>query len=199
MSSSVKVSHIVSSRYALALIDLAGDREASEAVEHDLRNIIAVLNESPELTTFIESPSTTRAQVEKMVELLGAQIKAHKLTVNFLKVLVANRRLPGLKAITQATLAEFGKRRGEVNIEVKTAQDLGKEQIAALQESFSKNLGRKVAIRALVEPSILGGMIVTVGSQMIDDSVARKIQRLKTAMSGKANQNTDDTTKAREA
>ena len=92
--------------------------------------------------------------------------------------------------IISTVRTELSKRRGEITVKVETAQDLTPAQLKALQEALAKGVGAKISIQAKVEPSIMGGMIVTVGSQMIDDSVRHKLERLKAAMAKQANENT---------
>lgn len=192
VTSAAKVSHSISARYAKALIDLASESGDTPKIERDLQAVIAILAESSPLKGLVVSPATTRRQAEKIMNILCDEIKAHGLTGNFLNLLIEKRRLPALEAISRAALREIARRRGEMNVEVKVAQDLTDEQRNALQDALSKNLGRKVAVNAKVEPDLLGGMIVTMGSKMIDDSVASKLRRLQSALEGKANQNIDE-------
>lgn len=195
MPSATKVSSAVTSRYALALIELATQLNKMEKVEQDLDAMRAMIAASPELAQVVHSPSLSRKKQESAVGALAEKTKFDPLTKNFLGVLVHNRRLYAFEAITEAVKAELSRRRGEIAVEVKTAQDLSPEQIKALQKAISQSVGREISLKAKVEPSILGGLIVTVGSKMIDDSVAHKLERLKAAMSRQSNQNVNENTK----
>ncbi len=186
---SAKASHAVTSRYALALIELAQESNRIQQVERDLNELGAMIAASADLTTVISSPSLSRDQQAKAIMAIADKAKFDGLTRNFLGVLVKNRRLGAVQGITEAFRTELSRRRGEVAVEVQTAQDMSTSQFEALQRAIAKGLGRDVALKAKVEPSILGGMIVTIGSKMIDDSVARKLERLKAAMSRQSNQN----------
>ncbi|HQX26567.1 MAG TPA: F0F1 ATP synthase subunit delta [Alphaproteobacteria bacterium] len=186
---SAKASHAVTSRYALALIELAQESNRIQQVERDLNELGAMIAASADLTTVISSPSLSRDQQAKAIMAIADKAKFDGLTRNFLGVLVKNRRLGAVQGITEAFRTELSRRRGEVAVEVQTAQDMSASQFEALQRAIAKGLGRDVALKAKVEPSILGGMIVTIGSKMIDDSVARKLERLKAAMSRQSNQN----------
>ena len=186
---SAKASHAVTSRYALALIELAQESNRIQQVERDLNELGAMIAASADLTTVISSPSLSRDQQAKAIMAIADKAKFDGLTRNFLGVLVKNRRLGAVQGITEAFRTELSRRRGEVAVEVQTAQDMSASQLESLQRAIAKGLGRDVALKAKVEPSILGGMIVTIGSKMIDDSVARKLERLKAAMSRQSNQN----------
>lgn len=186
---SAKASHAVTSRYALALIELAQESNKIEKVERDLNELAAMISASGDLATVISSPSLSSDQQAKAMMAIAEKAKFEGLTRNFLGVLVKNRRLAAVQGIVEAFRTELSRRRGEVAVEVQTAQDMSASQFEALQRAIAKGLGRDVALKAKVEPSILGGMIVTIGSKMIDDSVARKLERLKAAMSRQSNQN----------
>lgn len=186
---SAKASHAVTSRYALALIELAQESNRIQQVERDLNELGAMIAASADLTTVISSPSLSRDQQAKAIMAIADKAKFDGLTRNFLGILVKNRRLGAVQGISEAFRTELSRRRGEVAVEVQTAQDMSASQLESLQRAIAKGLGRDVALKAKVEPSILGGMIVTIGSKMIDDSVARKLERLKAAMSRQSNQN----------
>jgi len=113
------------------------------------------------------------------------------LTTNFLKTLVANRRLNILESVLAAFQQEVSKRRGGIAVTVEAAQDLTAAQIKKLQDILKKETGADIALHTKVTPEILGGMVVTVGSHMIDDSVQRKLERLKVSLSSSANENTN--------
>lgn len=115
---------------------------------------------------------------------LGEKAGFQDITRKFIGVLVQNRRLYALEGILSAFRADLARRRGEVSVSVEVAQDLSEKQKKELQSALSKAVGAEVSVRVVVEPDILGGMIVTVGSRMIDDSVRRKLERLKAAVGG---------------
>ena len=188
--SATKASHAVTSRYALALIELALESNKIEKVERDLADLSAMLASSADLGTLVNSPVLGGYRQEKALQAVAEKAKFDTLTRNFLGVLAQNRRLNALEDILEAFRSELSRRRGEVAVEVQAARAMSASQMESLQRAITKSLGREVAMKAKVEPSILGGLIVTVGSKMIDDSVARKLERLKAAMSQQSNQNT---------
>jgi F-type H+-transporting ATPase subunit delta len=190
VTSATKASYALASRYAVALIDLAQDSGNTDQVERDLTELSNMIRDSKDLSLLIRSPSLTRKAQSDALLALADKAGFNKLTKNLFSVLVQNRRLNTLRTIIDAFNEELAKRRGEITVDVQTAQDMSPAQLKSLQESLSKGMGREVSIRAKVEPAIMGGMIVTVGSKMIDDSVRHKLERLKQSMGRQANQNT---------
>lgn len=189
MTSAAQASSVVSARYAVALIESAQAAKVLDKVEADMRDLLAMVEDSSDLQLLIRSPLSGRENQKKAFFALADKAGFQKITKNFIGVLIENRRLQALPAILAAFQSEISKRRGEVCVHVETAQDLTPSQAKALQNSISKAIGSDVLLNLRVEPSIMGGMIVTVGSQMIDNSVRRKLERLKGAMSRGANEN----------
>lgn len=182
-------------RYAGALIDLAEEAGKLKQIETDLADLDAMLGSSEDLNALIAA--STMGQ-KNQTEALGAIAKKagfQELTSNFLGVLVNNRRINKLAEILSAFRRETAKRSGIVNVQVQVAQDMTLAQMNALREALKKGLKQDVQIEVTVKPDILGGMVVTVGSQMIDDSVRRKLEKLQIAMGGHSNQNFNTTKK----
>ena len=191
MTTAPHASSIVATRYATALIDLAEGEKALEKIEKDLKALGGMIESSQDLQSAIRSPLIGREQQGGAMTALAQKAGFQALTQNFLGVLVQNGRLYALEAVLRAAGAEFSKRRGEISAQVQTASDLSEAQKKDLQSAISKALGSDVSLEVTVDPDILGGMIVTLGSRMIDDSVSRKLARLRAAMSKQANENVD--------
>lgn len=189
VSSASHGNSVVSLRYANALIELAEGGKMLDKVEKDLNDLRGMIDSSSELASLIRSPVTNKASTLKAVQALAEKAKFQDITKNFLGVLVENRRLGALEAIIKAANALFSERRGEITVDVAVAQDLSAAQKKELQDALSKAMKTDVAVNVTVKPDILGGMVVTIGSHMIDDSVARKLARLKAAMGAQANEN----------
>ena len=191
-TSTQKTPSAVSHRYAKALIELAEENKALESVEKDLQELANMVRESADLQTLVASPLLSKEKKYAAIGALAEKAKFHALTQNFLNVLVQNARLDIVAEIVTAVEMNLSERRGEIAISVTTAQDMTAKQKEDLEAALAKGVGADVSIQAKVEPSILGGMVVTVGSQMIDDSVTSKLARLKTAMAKESNQNTTE-------
>lgn len=189
MSTAIQASSVVSIRYAAALIDLAHDSKLVEKVEKDIKSLDAMIADSADLRTLLNSPLIGRKDQASAMAAITKKAKFQTLTAKFLGLIIENNRLNALEGVIKAFYKELSKRRGEVSAQVQTAAALSAKQTKALQEAISKSVGSSVLLQTSVEPSILGGMIVTVGSHMIDDSIARKLERLRVRMSKQANQN----------
>ncbi len=172
----------MATRYAVALIDIAAQAKALENVEKDLLELQAMLGSSPDLQNLLESPLVSREKQRKALSALADKAQFHTLTKNFIGVLARNGRLYAAQIIINTFRNELRRRRGQVEARVQTAHALTPAQTRALQEQLSKSTGSAVALNVEVNRDLLGGMIVTVGSRMIDDSVKRKLERLQRAM-----------------
>lgn len=171
-------------RYATALYDLADEQKLLDPVAEDLRALRGMLDESPDLRRLIRSPVLSRTEQEKAVAALAERAGFQPLVRNTLGLLAKNRRLFALPEVIEAYSAELAKRRGEVTAQVVSAQPLSEAQRHALDERLRRAVGGKVAIETRVDPSLLGGLIVKLGSRMVDASLSSKLRRLQLAMKG---------------
>jgi len=169
-------------RYAVALFELADERNALDAVAGDLRELRTMLEESPDLVRLVRSPVVSRDEQKKAVAAVAEAAGLAELTRDFLGVAAANRRLFAVPAMIAAYLKMLADRRGEVTAEVTVAHPLGEAREAALSEQLRRALGARVVVDVRVDPALLGGMIVKVGSRMVDSSLASRLQRLRLAM-----------------
>lgn len=189
MSSATRVSSVVTSRYAKAILDLAIDKKKLEAIEADMKDLSAMLKASDELRALVHDPRISKAKQQDVVNALVSKAKLQDITSNFLNVLIENRRLNILDAVISRVHQDLAKMRSERVAKIKVAQDMNAKQIKELEASLAKASGSKVILDIQVDPSLLGGMIITLDSRMIDDSVAGKLERLKLAMSRGSNEN----------
>jgi F-type H+-transporting ATPase subunit delta len=174
----------VAERYAAALFDLSDERRVLDEVAADLRELRGMLTASADLTRLMRSPLLTRVDQGKAVTALAERAGFSPLVRDFLGVVARNRRLFAVPAIIGAYLDKLAARRGEVTAEVIVAQPLSETQRARLNEQLRHSIGRRISVDAKVDPGLIGGMIVKVGSRMIDGSVKSKLQRLQLAMKG---------------
>ncbi|MCB1681201.1 MAG: F0F1 ATP synthase subunit delta [Alphaproteobacteria bacterium] len=182
-------------RYASALLDLAEEKKSLDAVSGDLTKIADYEKESEDFRRFLASPLIPKSQQKKIMEGIGEKAGFSPLTRNFLNVLVLNGRIRVLPAIITKFFDLKAERSGEVAIRIETAQPLSEEQKSGFQTKMSSVFGRKVKLDVSVDPSIIAGMVVTVGSVMIDDSVRRKLESLGTSLTKSANQNAEQNLK----
>src|SRR6185437_775573 len=173
-------------RYANALYELADEQKILDPVAADLRALRGLVDESADLRRLIRSPVLSRAEQGKAVAALAERAGFQRLVANILGLLARNRRLFVLPEVIEAYLAELASRRGEVTAQVIAAQQLSEAQRQTLDEKLRRAVGGKVAIELRVDPSLLGGLIVKLGSRMVDASLSSKLQRLQLAMKGVA-------------
>jgi F-type H+-transporting ATPase subunit delta len=171
-------------RYAAALFELADERHALDEAAGDLRELRAMLGASADLGRLVRSPVLSRADQGKAMAALAENAKLSKLTADFIAIVARNRRLFAVPAIIEAYLAKLAERRGEVTAEITAAQSLTEAQQGALTEQLRRVVGSRVAIDVRVDPNLLGGMVVKIGSRMVDGSIKGQLQRLQLSMKG---------------
>jgi F-type H+-transporting ATPase subunit delta len=169
-------------RYAAALFDLADERRALDEVAADLRQLRAMLAASSDFSRLIRSPVLSRDVQARAIGVLAASAEFSSVVRDFLAVVARNRRLFAIPAMIEAFLAKLAARRGEVSAQVTAAQALSEAQLRALDEQLRRSIGSKVSVDVRVDPELIGGMIVKVGSRMVDGSVKSRLQRLQLAM-----------------
>jgi F-type H+-transporting ATPase subunit delta len=177
----------VAERYANALFELADGARSLDQVAQDLATFRELVGESPDLARLLASPVIGyETQGKALIAVLDAA-GIGGLTRNFVGTVAANRRARYLVDMAKAFLAELARRRGETTATVISAVPLSPEQLQQLSASLRSVLGgAKVAVDAHVEPEILGGLVVRVGSRLFDSSIRSKLQRLQLAMKGVA-------------
>ena len=171
-------------RYAAALFELADERHELDATAGDVRELRTMLHGSADLTRMVRSPVLSRGEQAKAIEALAENAKLSELTRDFLAIVARNRRLFAVPAMIEAYLAKLAERRGEVTAEITAAQTLSKAQQDALVDQLRRVVGSRVAIDLKVDPSLLGGMVVKIGSRMVDGSLKGQLQRLQLSMKG---------------
>lgn len=171
-------------RYASALFDLARDQRQIESVGNSLDALGQALLDSKEFSDLVGSPLVSRDEAGKAFGALAPQIGLDPITANFLGVLARNGRKGELRSVIRAFRRLAAEHRGETTAEVVTARPLSDDQLAALRQQLRTRAGRDVNIEATVDQNILGGIVVKLGSQMIDASIRTKLNRLALAMKG---------------
>jgi F-type H+-transporting ATPase subunit delta len=174
----------LSGRYATALFELARESKSIEAVEASLAKLRQALDESSTFRLLVASPVVRRGDAAKASAAVAAELNVDPTTANFLGVLAQNRRLNQLSAIIRAFRALAAQHRGETTAEVTSAHPLDDDQVAALKQQLRTRLGRDVNVDLSVDPSLLGGLVVKIGSQMIDSSIKTRLNSLAHAMKG---------------
>ncbi len=173
-------------RYAAALFEIAKDDKQLAQVESDVKTFQGMLDSSEDLRRLVRSPVISAENQATALTALLAKAKISGLTANFLKLIARNRRLFATADMFKSFRALVARERGEVSADVVSAHPLSAEQMNALQDVLKAQVGKDVQINTRVDPNLLGGVVVKVGSRMIDSSLRTKLNNLKVAMKGSA-------------
>ena len=169
-------------RYATALFELARDEQKLDETAEALRNIKTLLDNSDDMARLVRSPIFSAGEQSAALSAIAGQAAIPPLTANFLQLLVRNRRLFALRDI----IAGFGKllanHRNEVVAEITSAISLTGEQTEELKATLRAKTGKDILVNMRVDPALLGGLVVKIGSQMIDASIRTRLNSLKNAM-----------------
>jgi F-type H+-transporting ATPase subunit delta len=175
---------VIAERYATALFELADAQGVLDQVASDLTTLKSMIHESADLRRLLNSPVLSRGEQGKAVAALAATAGFSDLSARFLGLVAQNRRLVTLSGVIASYLGRLSARRGELSASVAAAVALTPVQQNALVTALKTAFGGNVAVDIAVDPSLLGGMVVKVGSRMVDSSLKTKLQHLKLAMKG---------------
>ena len=169
-------------RYATALFELAREQNAIEAVQRDLDQFNRMIDESPDLARLVRSPVFTAEEQSKAVTALLTRAGIGGLTGNFIRLVAQNRRLFALPAMVRDFAARAARHRGEVTAQVTVAEPLGAAHLETLKTALAGVSGKHVSLDVKIDPTIIGGLVVKLGSRMIDTSLRTKLNAIKVAM-----------------
>ena len=184
MDSSGGITASLQGRYASALYELASEHKAVSTVEADLDRLGQAIAAASDLASLIRNPRLTRTGALAAMTGLGEHLKLSPLTQKFLGVLSHNRRLSALPQIVSAFAGIAAAARGELNATVTSAHPLSVEQVSAIAAKLKAREGKDVKLSATVDPEILGGLVVRIGSTQIDSSIRTRLNTLANAMKG---------------
>ena len=184
METSGGIQATLAGRYASALFALARDDRQIDAVGRSLDALNQALVDSRDFAELIASPLISREEAGKAFAAIAPQLSLDPITTNFLGVLAGNGRKNQLQNVIRAYRRLAAEHRGETTADVITARPLNDDQAAQLKQQLRARAGRDVTIDATVDPAILGGIVVKLGSQQIDASIRTKLNRLAQAMKG---------------
>ena len=173
---------LIARRYANALYELAQDQKKLDIVAQDLRKLKTYFYECPELRMLAAQPRLTRQQLAQAMHEVMKTIKCDELTANFLNLLISKRRLSVLTSIIDAFLAELAQHRSEYTANVSVASPLSDEIKSQLEQRLRELAGGQIHLVVREDKSLLGGLVIKVGSQLFDASVKSKLARLERQM-----------------
>ena len=184
MASQLPSGDLVSDRYALALYDLAAEKKIVDLVLEDLIFLQKCILENKDLKLLAKSPLITSSDKLNIFEKILSKKKADVLTNTFLKVISSNKRFAKLSSIISQFININSQRRGDILADVTSAEELSDNQKKEITDQLKSTLGEKLSLNYYVDKKIIGGLIVKVGSKMVDSSLATKINKLKIAIEG---------------
>ena len=182
VSEPASISAGIAQRYATAIFAIAEDNNDLKGLETGINDLTAALGESADLRSLIASPLVSRAEQEAAITAVAKKMKLNPVLANALSLMAQKRRLFVLPQLLTALRDALAEARGEVTAEVASAKALTKTQIEKLTKTLSEKVGKSVTINATVDESLIGGLVVKVGSKMIDSSIRSKLNSLQNAM-----------------
>jgi len=174
----------VAGRYASALFELAREQNQLDQVDSDLGKFQNLLDQSVDLSRLVKSPAFAAEEQERALGAVMDWASVGATTGNFLKVVTRNRRLFAAEDMIKTFRALLARHRGEVAAEVASAVALTEAQLAALRDKLKSSYGKDVRLNAKVDPTLLGGLVIKIGSRMFDSSLKTKLTNLKVVLKG---------------
>ena len=182
MSETAGISTGIASRYATAVFDLAKEGNSINSLQDDVAALETAMNESADLNTLLTSPLYSRDEQGSAISAIAKKMGLSETTTNVLGLLASKRRLFVLPQLVRVLQEQLAEERGEVTAEVTSAKALTKAQADKLAKTLKAQVGNDVTIKETVDEGIIGGLIVKVGSKMIDTSIASKLNALQNTM-----------------
>ena len=184
MTSQLASGDLVSDRYALALYDLSSERKVIDSVLENLQSLKKTIESNKELSFLIKSPLISSNDKLKVLIKLTSSLHLNELSITFLRVISNNKRFASLLGIISQFVKINATKRGDILADVISADELSEEKKIDIKDQLRNVLGDKLSLNFKIDKKIIGGLIVKVGSKMIDTSLANKINKLKIAMKG---------------
>ena len=172
----------IAQRYATAAFEIARDDGSLDDLERDADALSEALDDSPELRELVRSPIYTREQQERAIGAVAERMGLGATLANTLRLMATKRRLFTVRGLIADLRARIAEHRGQVTAEVISARPLGDAQSERLARTLKDTVGKDVRIESRVDESLIGGLVVRVGSRMIDTSIRSKLAALETAM-----------------
>jgi len=184
MTSKISSGDLISDRYGSALYDLASEKKCIDNILNDFDLVEKIMKESSELRQVIKSPLVNSEVKLNILLKIFSGLNFNNLTKTFLKVLDNNKRISNLSSIIIQFKKINSEKRGDIAANVTSADELSEDEKNNITTQLKNTLGQKLSLNFDVDKDIIGGLIVKVGSKMIDTSIANKINKLKIAMKG---------------
>ena len=184
MASNTVSGDLISERYGAALYDLASEKKCIDNILNDFDLVQEAIRESSELKYLIKSPLVKSDEKLNILLKIFFEANLNDLTTTFFKVLGKNKRISNISSIIVQFKKINSKKRGDITANITSANELSEDEIDSITNQLKKSLGEKLSLNFYIDENIIGGLVVKVGSKMIDTSISNKINKLKIAMKG---------------
>ena len=168
--------------YSLALYELACDSKELDEIEKQTSSLIKLIFNSKEFQSLIKNPTINQEDILTVVLKISEQYKLNNLLTKFLKFLVSKRRFFYVEKILKDFIETCSKKRGEVKAEISSAKELSESEINNIKDQLSKNFSSKIKLNYKFDPDLIGGLVIQVGSTMIDTSIKNKLKQIENRM-----------------
>ena len=182
MSKSKGFSDTSVGRYSLALYELAEESNATHEIEKDSLSIIQLISNSEDFNLLIKDPTNQKEDQLNVILKISDKFKINNLLTKFLSFLISKRRFFYVEKILKDFIETCSKKRGEIKAELTAAKELTEKEINSIKEELTKNFSSKIKLNYKYDPSLIGGLIVQVGSTMVDTSIKNKLQKITNRM-----------------
>ena len=169
-------------RYSLAMYELASENNVLLQVEDQSSSILNLISSSKDFSNLIKDPTSSQEDLLKVINIISENNKFEILLKNFLSFLVAKRRFFYVEQILKSFIETCSKKRGELKAELKSAKELSSDEISKITEELTKNFSSKIKLNYKHDESLIGGLVVQVGSTMVDTSIKNKLQQIENRM-----------------
>ena len=169
-------------RYSLALFELSEENNLLSQIEDQSSSIINLIDQSEDFSNLIKDPTTSQEDLLKVINTISENNKFESLFKNFLSFLIQKRRFFFIERILKSFIEICSRKRGELKAELKSAKELSNEEIAKITEELTKNFSSKIKLNYKHDESLIGGLVVQVGSTMVDTSIKNKLQQIENRM-----------------
>ena len=182
LSKSTEFSITSAERYSLALYELSKESSLLTQTEEQCSSVLALINSSEDFRNLIKDPTTKKDDLLKVMSSISEAYKFEILLKNFLNFLIQKRRLFFLEKILNSFIEICSRKRGEIKAELKSAKELSNDEIIKISEELTKNFNSKIKLSYIYDKSLIGGLVLQVGSTMVDTSIKNKLQQIENRM-----------------
>ena len=169
-------------RYSLALYELSNESNVTSQIEEQSLSVLKLLEQSQDFSNLIKDPTTSQDDLLKVVNTISENYKFDQLLKNFLSFLIQKRRFFFVERILKSFIEICSEKRGELKAELRSAKQLSNEEIKQITEELTKNFSSKIKLNYKHDESLIGGLVVQVGSTMVDTSIKSKLQQIENRM-----------------